>query len=225
MRRAAGLTALSALLLCAQPARARIVLVQTPEGPVYTNIPEPADGILVKPSKRAEAFRPIIRAAAERHGVPAALIEAVMACESNFDPQAVSRAGACGLMQLMPATARSYGLEDPFDPTGNVDAGARHLAGLLESFGGDRALAIAAYNAGEGAVRRSGGIPPFPETRRYVQKVKGYLSLLGEGEPSEPPAVERVARRDGRQSIRMGRDAEGRLVMTNAPDREGGSGR
>ena len=221
MRSVALAAALTALLLGAGAAEARIVLVQTPEGPVYTNVPEPAAGVDVRPSKRAEPWRPAILSAAARHGVPAQLVEAVMACESNFDPQAVSRAGACGLMQLMPGTARLYGLEDPFDPVGNIEAGVRHLAELLSNFEGDERLVIAAYNAGEGAVRRNGGVPPYAETVRYVAKVQSYLAAL-RGEPT-PRRMEAPARRTPQgQSIRMVRDAQGRLVMTN---RSGGGAR
>jgi len=205
----------------AAAAEARIVKVETPDGPVWTNFPEPAAGVDVKPSKRAERWRPLIEAASARHGVDPGLVEAVIACESNFQPSVVSRAGACGLMQLMPGTARQYGLEDPFDPAGNVEAGTRHLAGLLESFGGDQRLAIAAYNAGEGAVRRSGGMPPYAETIRYVQKVQGYFARLVGADPAPATASPAGSRRRDRglakpQSIRMGRDESGRLVITNS---------
>lgn len=227
-----GLAVWPALLLLAAAgtAEARIVLVQTPRGPVWTNVPEPAANVDVKPSRRAERWRPQIRAAAARHGVPPELVEAVMACESNFDPEAVSRVGASGLMQLMPATARIYGLQDPFDPRGNIEAGVRHLASLLESFEGDERLVIAAYNAGEGAVRRNGGIPPYAETVRYVGKVLGYLSALrGEKAPAAAPAAA-VSRAKASpspqgQSIRLGRDAQGRLVMTNSSSRSQGPSR
>ena len=102
---------------------------------------------------------------ADRFGVDALLIKAIIAVESCFDPRAVSRVGARGLMQLMPATARALGVEDAFDVTQNLRAGVR------ERYGGNTALALAAYNAGPNAVDRHDGIPPYPETERYVRKV------------------------------------------------------
>jgi hypothetical protein len=119
-------------------------------------------------------FEALIAAAAERHGVSARLLRAVIRVESNFEHRARSRKGAMGLMQLMPPTARQYAVSNPYDPASNIEAGARHLRMLLDRF--DLSLALAAYNAGEGAVRRFGGIPPFPETRDYVRRV---LHLVG----------------------------------------------
>jgi soluble lytic murein transglycosylase-like protein len=112
-----------------------------------------------------------IRAASEVFEIDAALVRAIVHAESWFEPQAVSHAGAQGLMQLMPATQQRFGVANPFDPLDNITAGAAYLAWLLEEFGGDRDRAIAAYNAGENAVRRHNGIPPFPETREYVRRV------------------------------------------------------
>ncbi|MGH9602210.1 MAG: lytic transglycosylase domain-containing protein [Terriglobales bacterium] len=113
----------------------------------------------------------LIEAAAARHNVDANLVRAMIKVESNFNPRAVSRKGAMGLMQLMPATARSLRVSNPFDPEQNVDAGVRHLKGLLENYKGDVALSLAAYNAGAGAVARSGGVPPYRETRNYVRQI------------------------------------------------------
>jgi soluble lytic murein transglycosylase-like protein len=113
----------------------------------------------------------LIEAAAARHNVDANLVRAMIKVESNFNPRAVSRKGAMGLMQLMPATARSLRVKNPFDPEQNVDAGVRHLKGLLENYKGDVALSLAAYNAGSGAVARSGGVPPYRETRNYVRQI------------------------------------------------------
>jgi len=125
-------------------------------------------------------FRPAFRAAASATGLPVELLEAVAEAESGFDPRAVSRAGAVGLMQLMPATARALGVSDPFDPWQNVLAGARYLRSLLDRFG-SLELALAAYNAGPGAVERYGGIPPYPETRAYVAKVVALFRQRGGG--------------------------------------------
>ncbi len=109
--------------------------------------------------------------AAARHNVDPNLVRSVVKVESNFNPNAVSRKGAMGLMQLMPATARSLNVSNPFDPQQNVDAGVRHLKKLLESYGGDVRLSLAAYNAGAGAVARSAGVPRFGETRNYVRRI------------------------------------------------------
>ena len=98
-------------------------------------------------------------------------VQAVVAVESNYNPKAVSRKGAQGLMQLMPKTAKQYGVKDAFNPVQNVEGGARHLRYLLDRYGGNLELTLAAYNAGETAVEKHGGIPPFPETRDYVNKV------------------------------------------------------
>lgn len=110
-------------------------------------------------------------AAAERHRVDHRLVESLVEMESGFDPGAVSSKGAMGLMQLMPDVARQYGVVDPFDPRQNLDAGVKHLRGLLEKYRADLDRTLAAYNAGEGAVARYGGIPPYRETRDYVRKV------------------------------------------------------
>ena len=104
------------------------------------------------------------------------LVHSVIQVESNYDPNAVSPKGAQGLMQLIPATARRFGVSNVFDPADNVQGGARYLKYLLELYKGDEALALAAYNAGEGAVSRYGGVPPFPETQGYVAKVRQRLA-------------------------------------------------
>jgi len=115
-----------------------------------------------------------IRAAAAKYGVEPALVRAVIQQESGFNPKATSPAGAQGLMQLMPATARGLGVTDAYDPVQSIDAGTRYLAGQLDRFGGDVRLALAAYNAGPGAVQRYGGIPPYAETQRYVENVLAH---------------------------------------------------
>jgi soluble lytic murein transglycosylase-like protein len=111
-----------------------------------------------------------VEEAARRYGLDPALVDAVVRAESGYDPSATSPAGAMGLMQLMPATARALGVADPYDPVQNVHGGVRYLRGLVDRFG-DVTLALAAYNAGPGAVARHGGVPPYPETRAYVERV------------------------------------------------------
>ena len=121
--------------------------------------------------KAAGRYADLLAAAADRNGLERALLAAVAKVESNFDPYAVSPRGACGILQLMPDTAKRFGVTNMFDVEQNVEGGARYLRWLLDRFGGRVDLALAGYNAGEGAVERSGGIPPFAETRSYVLKV------------------------------------------------------
>jgi hypothetical protein len=116
----------------------------------------------------------IIAAASEAHGVDPLLVRALIQVESNYKARARSRKGAMGLMQIMPSTAREYKLRNPFDPKTNVAAGVKHLKGLIDRWGVE--LALAAYNAGEGAVKKFNGVPPYRQTRNYVTKI---LSLAG----------------------------------------------
>lgn len=137
----------------------------------------------------------LFAAAAKRFGLRVELLRAVAQVESGFNPRAVSPAGAQGIMQLMPATARALGVRDPFNPAESIFAGAAYLRSLLDRFGGNEALALAAYNAGPGAVARYGGIPPFPETRAFVARV---LKLSGSTlDLDAPPPV--LTRSSGQQ--------------------------
>ena len=120
-----------------------------------------------------------ITAAANKHGVDPALLAGLVKQESNFNPDAGSPAGAQGLTQLMPATAASLGVTNVHDPAQALDGGAKYLRQQLDRFGGDQAKALAAYNAGPGAVQRFGGVPPYAETQAYVQKVLGYARQYG----------------------------------------------
>src|SRR6202171_5540848 len=123
----------------------------------------------------------LVREAAERHRLDPALVRAVIETESNWNAGAISRKGALGLMQLIPTTAQRFGVNDAFSPQQNVDAGVRYLKTLLERYNGNLDLALAAYNAGEGAVDRAHGIPAYRETRNYVQRVQNAYLRPGSG--------------------------------------------
>ena len=146
--------------------------------------------------------------AAARHNVDPNLVRSVIKVESNFNPNAVSRKGAMGLMQLMPATARSLNVSNPFDPQQNVDAGVRHLRKLLDSYGGDIRLSLAAYNAGAGAVARSAGVPRFFETQNYVRRITNIY--FGGGDPGS-----HIIGNPVHDPVRVERDARGGLYITN----------
>ncbi len=137
--------------------------------------------------------------AAAHHGVDANLVRALIKVESNFNPAAVSPKGALGLMQLMPGTAQKLGVSNAFDPEQNVDAGVRHLRALLDNYGGDLRLTLAAYNAGAGAVNRSNGVPPYSETRDYVRKITDLYAGKDAGTRvmATPKAPIRVYRENG----------------------------
>jgi soluble lytic murein transglycosylase-like protein len=155
--------------------RAMVVRITPDEAPY----PEPEEAVAARPSmapidEGPVPFADLIERSSTRNGVDASLVRAVIRVESGYQSRARSPRGAMGLMQLMPETARRYAVRRPYDPAANIEAGTRHLKSLLDRF--PLALALAAYNAGEAAVERFNGIPPFPETRDYVARI---LQLLG----------------------------------------------
>lgn len=136
----------------------------------------PVAGAGIQPPPVPGRYQKLIDTAAVRHGVDPRLVQALIQVESGFRSRAVSPKGARGLMQILPSTGRQYGALDLFDPQVNLDAGVRHLKSLLDRF--DLPMALAAYNAGEGAVARFGGIPPFRETRSYVTRILWILDRI-----------------------------------------------
>jgi len=165
---------------------ADIIYLRLPEGGVIgTSVARVARVILpetAEPGTAEEASRDsqwqlldrLARTVARRYELDEELVSAVVRAESGYDPAAVSRVGAVGLMQLMPATAAELEVDDPFDPEQNLDGGVRYLKWMLDRFEGEVDLALAAYNAGPAAVDRYGGIPPYPETRSYVRRVLSW---------------------------------------------------
>jgi soluble lytic murein transglycosylase-like protein len=150
----------------------------------------------------------IVQAAAERHNLDPALVKAVISTESGWNPSAISRKGAVGLMQLIPETAERFGVGNAFDPAQNVEGGTSYLKQLLDRYNGDLSKSLAAYNAGERAVDQSGGIPAYPETERYVQKVTDAYFRPNSGR--DPSLWSKP-----RAPIRQEADSNGRIIFTN----------
>ena len=216
---------LGSLALCVRPASAQIAKIKDDSGrnffinsnpaaikiatstKSHANIYLPAETSLTGHSRAAmdidrDGVEKLVREAADRHKMDPALVRAVIETESNWNPKAYSHKGAGGLMQLIPTTAQRYGAYDVFDPQQNIDAGVKYLRTLLERYHGNLDLALAAYNAGEGAVDRAGGVPSFRETRDYVQKVQYAYFRPGSGRMPEAfvntHAIHRDVTPDGR---------------------------
>src|SRR5580693_3289344 len=221
---------LATLVLCPRPAGAQIAKVVNDEGRrFFINAEPPLSAKLTAAKPRNAIYLPtdatltgrphpwssvdrdgaekIVREAAERHHVDPALVRAVIETESNWNPKAYSHKGAGGLMQLIPTTAQRFGAYDVFNPQQNIDAGVKYLRTLLERYNGNLDLALAAYNAGEGAVDRAHGIPAYRETRNYVQKVQSAYYRPGSGR------LENAYTRTN--PIHREVDASGRIIFTN----------
>ena len=179
-----------------------------PRSTIYMNAETPFTGFS-RPalSIDRDGAEKLVREAAERHHVDPAVIRAVIQTESNWNSGALSRKGAGGLMQLIPTTAQRFGATDLFNPQQNIDAGVRYLKTLLERYNGNLDLALAAYNAGEGAVDRAHGIPAFRETRDYVRKVQFAINSPGSGFSGASFLRTPPIRRDV--------DATGRIIFSN----------
>lgn len=160
-------------------------------------------------SDPASNFLPLIRGLSTQHGIDENLVRAIIEVESNFDPKAVSPKDCKGLMQLHPDTARRFGVKDIFDPTENIQGGIRYLQFLIDHFDDNLELAVAAYNAGENAVDKYNGVPPYPETRNYVNKVAALYDI------NSPPS----ASRNGVPASRIHRILQpgGHIIYTNTP--------
>jgi soluble lytic murein transglycosylase-like protein len=221
---------LSTLALCGLPSSAQISkLVDNSGRRFFVNADAPNPGKLTSAKPRGAIYMPaeasfrgagrpalsidrdgaekLVREAAERHSVDPALVRAVIETESGWNAGAISRKGAVGLMQLIPTTAQRFGVQDRFSPQQNVDAGVRYLKVLLQRYDGNLDLALAAYNAGEGAVDRAHGIPAFRETRDYVQKVQNAYFRPGSGRIGDLWV--------NRRAIHKNVEASGRIIFTN----------
>ena len=155
-------------------------------------------------SESKKKYDGLIQTVAAKYGVEAPLIHSIILAESNYNEFAISSKGAVGLMQLMPETARDYGVKNLYSPTENIEGGVRYLKHLINYYNRDLELSLAAYNAGPEAVAKYGGVPPYPETKRYIKKVKTYLS--------QTKAIKRR-----KSKIYKFYDESGKVVLTNSP--------
>ncbi len=152
-------------------------------GPLPASVPTgPLAPLPVMPASASVSIDGLVQKYAAQHGLEPALVKAVIKTESDGNPHCVSRAGAMGLMQLMPANVKEAGISDPFDPEQNISAGTKQLADLLGQYHGNLDLALAGYNAGPGNVHKYGGVPPFTETRHYIQRVRAAMgqNIMGQ---------------------------------------------
>jgi soluble lytic murein transglycosylase-like protein len=233
-RIAVAIWAAGFLLLLASPGHAQIASYTDASGKrVYVNedSPKPPSGSTISKTPTTAATQPttpkadlslskaappesdprierIVDDAAARHQVDPALVKAVINTESGWNPSAVSRKGAMGLMQLIPGTAERFGVGNPYDPAQNIEGGTTYLKALLDRYHGDLSKSLAAYNAGEGAVDKSGGVPWYPETRRYVEKV---TDAYFRPDSSHSPTLLSPRPAPVRKEV----DSDGRVIFTN----------
>jgi soluble lytic murein transglycosylase-like protein len=224
---------LALLALGASPARGQITPVVDANGKrIFVNAEDPAPRRSSRPASKAglaaarttqspanasgnsgasrlskELLERLVRETAERHRVDPALVKAVIEAESGWNPSAVSRKGAIGLMQLIPGTAQRYGVDDAFNPEQNLDGGVKYLRTLLERYNGDLHMSLAAYNAGEHAVDRARGVPRYRETQNYVQKVTETYFRTDSGRQS--------SWFESSRPIYRATDERGRVIYTN----------
>lgn len=189
----------------------KVVITNTPSRRDVRPVPgfdEPKGQAHPRAALPSTAYDSFIEVVARENGLSSDLVKAVAMAESGFDPRALSPKGAQGIMQLMPATARRYGVRNAFDPFESLRGGAMHLRDLLDEFDGNVKLALAAYNAGSGAVRRHGGVPAYRETLEYVRKIESTLNHTGNRgrRRSAPPPAE---------AVRMIRGADGSITFDN----------
>ncbi len=160
----------------------------------------PLDADAQAAPRQNKTFDKIVKAVAKKYNLEASLIHSIIRAESNYDPHCVSSKGALGLMQLMPKTARTYGVGNPLEPRDNIEGGVRYLKDLINLYNGRTRFVLAAYNAGQTAVKKYGGIPPYPETKNYIEKVMN----------SYPKSFIKT-----RSKVYKYRDSSGRIVFTN----------
>lgn len=162
----------------------------------------------VPPAIAERKFNPIVAKVAKQNSLDPALVKAVINTESGWNPYAVSQKGAMGLMQLIPATAHRFGVQDPYNPTENIEGGVKYLRSLLNRYHGNLTKSLAAYNAGERAVDESGGVPPYPETRNYVRKVTNAYFDSGSSHISSEPVARSFP-------VRKEIEPDGQVIFTN----------
>ncbi|MCC6130229.1 MAG: lytic transglycosylase domain-containing protein [Acidobacteria bacterium] len=239
MFRSARLVCAGLLFVLSAPASSQVHLVRKADGKAMifnqigsgwrVNGRAPTDAYLIARRDQPSPFDDLIKEHAVKEGVDERIIKCVMLIESNFNPLAVSRKGARGLMQLMPGTAARYGVRNSHDPRENVRGGVRYLADLLGMFSGNSALALAAYNAGENAVLKYGGIPPYAETQEYVRRAmvildgKSSTPVLGGGFKGMTPVLSAGARQSRAvptgPPVKLRRTADGSVLIANqAPE-------
>jgi len=210
MRWIAGFTVLG--LVCALPAQGGSVHVKVRDDGRRVIVNETRTQFQTRMSSTlipvAATLATVIEAHADRVGLDPRLVRAVIQVESGYNPQALSNKGAMGLMQLMPDTAKDYAVDDPYDPEQNVRGGTSYLKNLVDHFRGSLGLALAGYNAGPGAVEKYAGIPPYPDTEDYVDRVLGlYNGTQPLRDASSLPSLMR--------RVQVGRDSQNRILLSN----------